>query len=83
MVTIENAGIGFRATTTTNEQGKVRFSGLTTSGAYTVTTDDSEEYLPGRMTNIILRSNAPRSINLVLIPKRTAESRTITVIGSG
>lgn len=83
MVTIENAGIGFRATATTNEQGKVRFSGLTTSGAYTVTTDDSEEYLPGRVTNIILRSNAPRSINLVLIPKRTTESRTITVIGNG
>lgn len=83
MVTLENAGIGFRATTATNEQGKVRFSGLTTSGAYSVSTDDSEEYLPGRVTNITLRANAPRSINLVLIPKRTTESRTITVIGKG
>ncbi|RFP66373.1 TonB-dependent receptor [Hymenobacter lapidiphilus] len=66
VVHLDNAAIGFSTQQTTDNQGKVRFRGLSTAGSYAVSTDLSDKFQPVREANILLRSNSSPSVTLVL-----------------
>ncbi|HYM59372.1 MAG TPA: carboxypeptidase regulatory-like domain-containing protein, partial [Thermoanaerobaculia bacterium] len=78
-VSLENPSIGFRASATTNAQGKVRFESLSTAGRYSVAVDD-KGYEPVAAREIELRSNFTRSVILTTSP-RTALTAEIAVSG--
>ncbi|MEP7219547.1 MAG: TonB-dependent receptor, partial [Bacteroidota bacterium] len=80
-VRLENSGIGYGATRRSNEQGKARFEGLTTSGSYRVSSAADGRFNQGEIAGITLRSGTDRSVNLPLIPIRSVQSPGVTVIG--
>jgi len=78
-LTLTNSSIGFSQRATTSEQGKARFTNLSTSGEYTVSIPETEAYY-GLVTDPLqLRSTTVRSITMVLSAKRTVELDEITV----
>jgi outer membrane receptor for ferrienterochelin and colicin len=80
-VHLENIPIGFQSQKATNVQGKVQFTGLSTSGTYSVLVDDNEEYFGTKTENIILRSNKKSSVNLFLSQKEN-RAEEVTVEGT-
>src|SRR6056297_363670 len=76
---IQNESIGFTETAVTDSQGKVRFSGLSTTGSYQVTIPESGEYYGIASDPLQLRSNTTRSITMVTASKSTVELDEITV----
>src|SRR5437773_4694184 len=56
-VILENSLIGYKAQKSTNAQGKVTFSALSTSGSYAVSVEETEKYFATRAENILIRSN--------------------------
>ncbi len=80
-VQLENSLIGYQSQKATNIQGKVQFGGLSTSGSYTVSVAESDQYFEARAENILLRSNKKSSVNLSL-PQKENRSEVVTVEGS-
>ena len=80
-VRVENTPIGYQSQKETNSQGKVQFSGLSTSGSYTVSVPESDQYFEARAENILLRSNTTSSVNLSIAHKEN-RSEEVTVEGS-
>jgi outer membrane receptor for ferrienterochelin and colicin len=83
LVTLNNVGTGQRAEAVADEQGKVRFSGLSTSGSYAVSTNETAELRSTQSTNITLRSNFERSVTLLAIEKNGNQAlEEIVVVGN-
>lgn len=78
-VSLENKAIGARALKTTDDQGKARFPGLPTSGAYTVSVAATDDYLEASASNIVLRSNFDASVNLTLLRRKLYRLQGVTV----
>lgn len=78
-VLINNHSIGFHASGITNKQGKARFSGLSTSGAYTVSVPASPHYKGMTATNITLQSNQTGSVIILLTSNTPVNLPEITV----
>ena len=78
-VHLDNAAIGFSTELPTNAQGQVRFRGLSTAGAYAVSTTVSEQYQAVREAGLTLRANSSPSVTLVLpqISTQTLEGVTV------
>jgi hypothetical protein len=76
-VTIENPGTGFSATATTDDFGRARFSGLTTSGAYVVKAEAGPATRAVASEPIQLRSSFARSVTLIA-PARAVEEIVVT-----
>lgn len=76
---IQNESIGFTETATTDRQGKVRLSNLSTTGSYSVSIPESSEFYGLSSDALLLRSNTTRSITMVIASKSTVELDEITV----
>jgi len=81
-VEIVNENIGFFNSKNTNLQGKVKFSGLSTSGEYTIRIAENEQYYGFEETGISFRSNEKSSLTIVLKAKGTIELDEV-VVSSG
>ena len=68
-VQLKNPSTGFSAVALTNELGKVRFKGLSLSGSYELTVNESSDYEGVVQKGIVLISNTNTEIQLVLIQK--------------
>jgi outer membrane receptor for ferrienterochelin and colicin len=77
-VLLENGKTRFSARALTNDQGKARFSPLSTAGRYLVRVAESDAYYEVGAADLELRSNFDRSVTLTLTKKATA-SEAITV----
>ncbi len=83
VVTLNNIGTGRQAEAITDQQGKVRFSGLSTSGSYAVSTDETPDHTAAQSAAITLRSNFERSITLLPIEKNSGQALgEIIVVGN-
>ncbi|MBS1913590.1 MAG: TonB-dependent receptor [Bacteroidetes bacterium] len=82
-VALDNTEIGVHEKGISNEQGKVYFHGLLTSGTYAVSVAESDQYGSSSVTNVVLRSGAVRSVNLALAPRKTVSGAGVTVTGRG
>jgi outer membrane receptor protein involved in Fe transport len=81
-IILQNQSIGYDNTQITNQQGKVFFSGLSTSGSYTATAVSNSKYYSLTADEIVFRSNNEKSITLLLAPKTTQQMDEITVEAS-
>lgn len=81
-IVLENEQIGYQKTKKTNTQGKVFFTGLSTSGSYQATVTENGEYYSLVASDIIFRSNNVKSITLALSSKSTQQLDEITVQAS-
>ncbi|MDX1638884.1 MAG: TonB-dependent receptor, partial [Balneolaceae bacterium] len=78
-LTLLNEAIGYAETVQTGEQGKARFTNLSTSGAYRVNIPESEQFY-GLVTDpLTLRSNKVRTVTMVLSRRQRVELDEITV----
>ncbi|MDV5825342.1 TonB-dependent receptor [Sphingobium naphthae] len=75
---IENDAIGYRRQLATDEQGLARVEGLSTAGAYRISTVTSDRYDAASAVTISLRANFSSSATLRLRP---AGQETIVVTG--
>lgn len=83
VVTINNVGTGQSSEAVTDDLGKVRFSGLSTSGSYVVSTSETADFRSTISTNITLRSNFERSITLLAVGKNNTQAlEEIVVVGN-
>ena len=55
MVRLENGSIGYSIQKATNTQGKAQFTALSTSGSYTVSVGENDQYFEARAENILVR----------------------------
>lgn len=78
ILTVVNKDIGFSVEKATNSQGKVRLSGLSTSGMYIVKSEDDETYYAQELPGISLISGKTTSLQMVLVPK-TQELDEVTI----
>ncbi len=74
-----NEDIGQRLERETNRRGKVRFTGLSSSGTYRVFTSETDRYASMETDPVNLKSNQTKSVLLVLSPKDTLNLPEITV----
>lgn len=81
-VHLVNVQVGLAAQSTTDEQGKVRFAGLTTAGSYDVFVPASSGYHEARAEGVQLRTSFTRSVILLLYPVAEVTLDEITVTGS-
>ncbi|MCU0425987.1 MAG: TonB-dependent receptor [Candidatus Kapabacteria bacterium] len=81
-VMLSNTDIGFKAQLQSNAQGKVRFTGLSTAGKYTVSAEATDNFRAAKITNIVLRTSFERSVNLVLTPTKEASLDAVSVESS-
>ena len=82
VVEIENGGIGFSLERTTDKQGKVKLSGLSTSGTYRVVSPETRLYLPAHSGSFSLRSNQVQSVTLILLEKANYSLEEVSVVES-
>jgi outer membrane receptor for ferrienterochelin and colicin len=82
IMTLTNAEIGFKAEAKTNEQGKMRFAGLSTAGKYTVASEADDTFRAAKVANLQLRTSFDRSVNLVLTPLKTTQLGEVAVEGA-
>ncbi|MFO8100453.1 MAG: TonB-dependent receptor [Salinibacter sp.] len=80
-VHVVNEAIGVAKERTTNADGRIELRGLSTSGAYDVYVKESDRFYAARSSDIELRSNATRSITLLLTPLATYELEEVVVEG--
>ncbi len=78
-IQLKNPQIGFSAERLTNEQGKVKFSALSTSGEYQVFTEENEEFYPMESNSFVLRSQQKSSVSLLVPNKKTVDLDEIVV----
>lgn len=81
-ITLQNRSIGYQKTQLTDKQGKVYFTGLSTSGSYEATATASTKYYPLTANDLVFRAGSDKSITMALIPKKTKQLKEITVKGS-
>ena len=81
-VHVVNDGIGFSSTQQTNDQGTAQWGGLSTSGAYTVFVEESDQFYEARVSDIELRANFTRSVTLLLQPLAEYELDEVVVEGT-
>ena len=80
-VHLANDGIGFESTQVTDDQGIAQWSGLSTSGAYTVFVEESDQFYEARVSGVELRANHTRSVTLLLRPVAEYELEEVVVEG--
>ncbi len=81
-ITLSNASIGFSVTKNTDSQGKVKFQGLSTSGEYTVITDENDSYHAFEKGGIILKSNQSASITVLVNAKSVVNLDEVVISGA-
>lgn len=81
-VEIENGGIGYSVERTTDDQGKVKLSGLSTSGTYRVSSPETRMYLAANSGSFSLRSNQAQSVTLILLEKANYSLEEVTLVES-
>ena len=81
-VHVVNADIGFAERGTTDDQGRVAWRGLSTSGSYTVFVEENDRFYAARATDVELRSNFTRSVTLLLRPIAEFEMDEVVVEGN-
>ncbi|GAB4405097.1 MAG: TonB-dependent receptor [Microscillaceae bacterium] len=69
-VVLQNQAIGFTAEKITNEQGKVRFTGLSVAGLYQVAVPENEQYEEALTELFPLRAQEKGSVQLLVPAKR-------------
>ena len=79
-VVLTNEAIGLERRRTTGAQGKVRFEGLSTAGAYDVFTPETGDFREARAADLSLRSGFTRSVTL-LLPLTSYELEEVVVSG--
>ena len=79
-VRITNEDIGFSVDRTTNGQGRIRLTGLSTAGAYVILADESDAYRPLVSGETTLRSNQTRSVILQLQTAEDVELSEVVVM---
>ena len=80
-VHLVNGGIGFESTQMTDDQGIAQWGGLSTSGAYTVFVEESDQFYEARVSGVELRANHTRSVTLLLRPVAEYELDEVVVEG--
>ena len=80
-VHLVNDGIGFESTQTTDDQGIAQWGGLSTSGAYTVFVEESDQFYEARVSGVELRANHTQSVTLLLRPVAEYELEEVVVEG--
>ena len=78
---LENEDIGVSAERTTGERGRVEWRGLSTAGQYTVFVEENDRFYAARAGGIELRSNATRSVTLLLTPIAEVQLDEVVVEG--
>lgn len=78
-VSLENQAIGYTTTRQTNAQGKVTFSGLSTSGTYTAKVAETDLIYEAKAEGIVLRSNSKGSANIGLARKANYEVGEVVI----
>ena len=81
-VHVVNEDIGFAERGTTDDQGRVAWRGLSTSGSYTVFVEENDRFYAARATDVELRSNFTRSVTLLLRPIAEFEMDEVVVEGN-
>jgi len=81
-ITLHNESIGYQKSQSTNNQGKVLFSGLSTSGSYEAISTASPTYYSLHAKDLVFRANNDKSITMALTPKATQQLGEITVEAS-
>jgi len=76
-VEISNARIGYESGRVTNEQGKIRLDGLSTSGEYTVATQKTDLFGASSVEGIVLISDKTSSVTIAVASDVSVESVTI------
>lgn len=79
VVRVSNEAIGFESERRTNQQGKVQWAGLSTSGRYDIIAEETDAYYEAQSTGVGLRSNFTRSITLLLTPLTQVELDEVVV----
>jgi outer membrane receptor protein involved in Fe transport len=80
-VHLVNERIGVAAERTTDARGRVEWRGLSTAGAYTVFVEENDQFYAARAGGIELRSNATRSVTLLLTPIAEVQLDEVVVEG--
>jgi outer membrane receptor protein involved in Fe transport len=78
---LENEDIGVSAERATGERGRVEWRGLSTAGQYTVFVEEDDRFYAARAGGIELRSNATRSVTLLLTPIAEVQLDEVVVEG--
>jgi len=81
-IRLENEGIGVAAERTTDARGRVEWRGLSTAGSYTVFVEENDRFYAARSGGIELRSNATRSVTLLLTPIAEVQLDEVVVEGN-
>jgi outer membrane receptor for ferrienterochelin and colicin len=81
-VHVVNDAIGVSLERPTNAQGRVEWRGLSTAGAYDVYVEENDRFYAARVRNVSLRSNASRSVTLLLSPIAEVELEEVVVEGA-
>jgi outer membrane receptor protein involved in Fe transport len=81
-VHLTNEQIGLSAAQSTNDRGRVEWRGLPTSGSYTVFVEENDQFYAARESDIELRSNATRSVTLLLTPIAEVQLDEVVVEGA-
>ncbi len=82
VVEISNGGIGYSIERETDRQGKIKLSGLSTSGTYRVVSPETRKYLAANSGSFALRSNQTQSVTLILLEKANYSLEEVTVVES-
>lgn len=80
-VILTNTSIGYSNTLNTDEQGRVKFRGLSTSGVYTASVEESSEFYANSVSGITLRSNYNPSITISLPKKKDVTLTEVVISG--
>ncbi|MFB6248530.1 MAG: TonB-dependent receptor domain-containing protein [Salinibacter sp.] len=80
-VHLVNEEIGVEAERATDEQGRVEWRGLSTAGQYRVFVEENDRFYAARSSGIELRSNATRSVTLLLTPIAEVQLDEVVVEG--
>ncbi|MCX2743459.1 TonB-dependent receptor [Mangrovivirga sp. M17] len=82
-ILIQNENIGFLKEVKTNQQGKIRLNGLSTSGKYSLEFTGNESFTAFYQDELRLRSNQKASYVIALLPKKTRQLEEFTVTSGG
>ncbi len=78
-----NESIGFSIEKNSDSQGKVKFRGLSTSGRYTLSTSENDQYYAFEKNDLSLRSNQSSSITIIINLKSAIELEDVVIRGGG
>jgi outer membrane receptor protein involved in Fe transport len=78
-VLLQNEGIGFEQTATTDANGRVVFRALPVSDGFIVSVPETEEFLGSDTQSFSIRSNQNKEIQLFVFQKTTIDLQTIDI----